>query len=309
MLGKLLSIGRNITPRCLMPLGHKAADIMVEMAVRRKHRRALPQILDYYEGRSVTEEQREVLDYLRKHGFNLFPYARLHTKKASDVQVFLDENVVLSYVMLDGKRLYYPADLTRAAIQEGFHGEQLLSQHPESPHRYLTDDFNVQADDIVVDCGAAEGNFALDVVDKVKKVYLFEPAERWQKPLNATFAPWKDKVVIVRKFLSDETNESNVSLDDYFAGNSEVPTMIKMDIEGYEARALQSAQRLLRAERGIRKAVVCTYHRQDDEQYLGAFLRECGFQTRTSKGFMLFVYDDDVKPPYLRRGIIRAMKG
>ena len=84
--------------------------------------------------------------------------------------------------------------------------------------------------------------------------------------------------------------------------------MIKMDIEGFEGRALKSAQRLLRADRGIRKAVVCTYHRQDDEKNLGDFLRDCGFKTTPSKGYMLFVYDDDVKPPYLRRGIIRATK-
>ena len=148
----------------------------------------------------------------------------------------------------------------------------------------------------------------LDVVDKVKKIYLFEPAERWQRPLNATFAPWKEKVVIVRKFLSDETNDTCVSLDDYFTGSSEVPTLLKMDIEGFEGRALRSGQGLLRAENGVRKVVVCTYHRQDDEQNLGAFLREYGFNTTPSKGYMLFVYDDDVKPPYLRRGIIRATK-
>ena len=103
--------------------------------------------------------------------------------------------------------------------------------------------------------------------------------------------------------------DHSVSLDDYFSGSNEVPTMIKMDIEGYEGRALRSAQRLLRSENGIRKVAVCTYHRQDDEQNLGAFLRECGFKTTPSKGYMLFVYDKDVKPPYLRRGIIRATRG
>lgn len=308
MLGKIISIGRAVTPQFLVPLGQKVADGLVAAAVSKKHRQALPLILDYFSDKTATPEQQEVLDYLRKHGFNLFPYEQLHRKKPTDVEVHFDPAVGLSYVLLDGKRLYYPADTTKAIIQRGYCDEQLISQHPESPHRYLTNDFNVGPDDVVVDCGAADGNFSLDVVDKVKKVYLFEPTERWQKPLAATFAPWKEKVVIVRKFLSDETNESCVSLDDYFAGKDELPTMIKMDIEGFEGRALASAKRLLKAPNGIRKAVVCTYHRQDDEQNLGAFLRECGFKTTPSRGYMLFVYDEDVKPPYLRRGIIRATK-
>ncbi len=308
MLGKIISLGRAITPPFLLPLGQKVADWLVAASVRKKHRQALPLVLDYFAGKDTTPEQQEVLDYLRKHGFDIFPYERLHLKKPSDLEVIFDKDVGLSYVLLDRKRLYYPQDTPRAVIQRGYYDEQLVSQHPESPHRYLTGDFNVQPDDIVVDCGAADGNFSLDVVDKVKKVYLFEPAERWQKPLAASFAPWKNKVVIVPKFLSDETNESSVSLDDYFADRNETPTMIKMDIEGFESRALHSAQKLLRAPNGIRKAVVCTYHRQDDEQTLGTFLRECGFNTATSKGYMLFVYDDDVKPPYLRRGIIRATK-
>ena len=308
MLGKILSIGRAVTPKCLTPLGHQIATRLVAAAVQRRHRQWLPKILKHYEGKTVTPEQQTALDYLRQYGIDIFPYRHLRATKLADVVVLTDPELALPYVMMNGKRLYYPADMTQREIQWGYHEEQVVSQHLESPHRYLTQDFKAEADDIVVDCGAAEGNFALDVVDKVKKVYLFEPAERWQKPLNATFAPWKDKVVIVRKLLSNETNETCVSLDNYFAGSHEVPTMIKMDIEGYEGCALHSAERLLRAEKGIRKVAVCTYHRQDDELNLGTFLRDCGFKTETSKGYMVVVYDDDVKPPYLRRGIMRAQK-
>ncbi len=291
-----------------MPLGKRVASALCSAAVSIKERRALPKILAYYEGKETTPEQQEVLNNLRQSGFNAFPYPQLFTTSPADVPVLYDESVALHYVMMEGKRLYYPADSSIAAIQQNYHAEQIVSQNLNSPHRYLTSDFSAQSDDIVVDCGAADGNFSLDVVDKVKKVYLFEPAERWQKPLAATFAPWKEKIVIVRKFLSDDKNDACVSLDDYFAGIGETPTMIKMDIEGFEGRALKSGERLLRSPKGIRKVAVCTYHRQDDEHNLGTFLRACGFQTAPSKGYMLFVYDDDVKPPYLRRGILRATK-
>ena len=33
-----------------------------------------------------------------------------------------------------------------------------------------------------------------------------------------------------------------------------------------------------------------------------------GFITEYSKGYMIFVYDDIISPPYLRRGLIRARK-
>lgn len=291
-----------------MPLGRRVAGRLIASAIARKNRKGYLAMMKYYEDKTVTNEQQEVLDYLRKHNFDMFPYEYLHAQRPSDVEVHFNQEIGLPYILLNGKRLYYPEDATRAAIQQVFHIDQTLSQHPRSPHCYLADGLTVDADDIVVDCGAADGNFSLDVVDKVKKIYLFEPAESWQKPLAATFAPWKDKVVIVRKLLSDETNEDCVSLDDYFANKDETPTMIKMDIEGFEACALHSAKRLLKAPNGIRKAAVCTYHRQDDEQILGAFLRECGFNVTPSKGYMLFFYDDDVKPPYFRRGVIRAKK-
>ncbi len=309
MLDNLISFGRAVTPQFLLPLGRKVADRLIAAAIKRKIRKGYQEILNYYEGKTVTAEQQEVLDYLRKHGFDMFPYEYLHEKKPSDTEVLFDKEKGMPYLLLAGKRLYYPEDATRANIQQIFYIDQLLSQHPQSPHRYLADGLTVEADDIVVDCGAADGNFSLDVVDTVKRIYLFEPSERWQKPLNATFAPWKDKVVIVKKFVSDKTDHDSINLDDYFAGKSEAPTFIKMDLEGYEGKALRSAEKLLRAKNGIRKAAVCTYHRQDDEQNLGAFLRECGFKATPSKGYMLFAYDDDQKPPYFRRGVIRATKG
>lgn len=308
MLEKILSIGKTSTPRCLMPLGKKIASTLVAASVQIQNRRALPKILKYYHERAVFPEQQEVLDNLRQMGFNLFPYPRLHSTHPRNIEVFFDEAVSLSYVVMEGKRLYYPRDETLKAIQDNYYQEQVVGQHADSPHRYLTNDFTVREGDVVVDCGAADGNFALSVVEKARKVYLFEPAGQWEKPLRTTFAPWKDKVVLVRRFISDVTDDVYVSLDDYFRQECVLPSVIKMDIEGYELRALQGARHLLASKPGVRQVVVCAYHRQDDEQMLGTLLRGCGYATVPSQGYMLFIYDQDVKPPYFRRGVIRATK-
>lgn len=307
MLEEILSIGRKVTPKGLMPLGQIVAAKLIASAVRSKERNALPKILKYYEGRETTPEQREVLDYLRTTGFHLFPYTKLHLVKPEDIEVLHDKSLGLPYVMQDGRRLYYPENASLAEIRQNYE-EHLASQHVDSPHRYLSDEFVVSEGEVVADCGTADGGFALSFVEKVRKLILFEPTERWERPLQATFAPWKDKVVLVKKFLSDKSDDLHVTLDEYFTGNQPLPTMLKMDVEGFEERVLIGGQRVLTAENGVRKVTVCTYHRQDDEQTLGNFLRTRGFAVTPSKGYMLFVYDNDVKPPYMRRGLIRALR-
>ena len=62
------------------------------------------------------------------------------------------------------------------------------------------------------------------------------------EPLNATFAPWKDKLVIVQKYLYDTTDEMNITLDNFFADYS---NFLKLDVEWYEERLLLGADKIL----------------------------------------------------------------
>ena len=39
---------------------------------------------------------------------------------------------------------------------------------------YLTKKFNVNKNTVVADIGCAEANFSLDIVDKVKHIYLYD---------------------------------------------------------------------------------------------------------------------------------------
>jgi predicted RNA methylase len=68
--------------------------------------------------------------------------------------------------------------------------EKLLGNYQRSrirkSSRYTTSVFN-QADDVVADLGAAEGNFSLSIINKVKKIYIFEYDKEWVEALKAPF--------------------------------------------------------------------------------------------------------------------------
>jgi 16S rRNA A1518/A1519 N6-dimethyltransferase RsmA/KsgA/DIM1 with predicted DNA glycosylase/AP lyase activity len=67
-----------------------------------------------------------------------------------------------------------------------------------SPHCY-TAFLNINESDIVVDIGTTEGNFYLDIINKVSRIYMFEWDKKWNKALQETFKPYKDKVVIINQ--------------------------------------------------------------------------------------------------------------
>ncbi|MDR1323279.1 MAG: FkbM family methyltransferase [Candidatus Margulisbacteria bacterium] len=236
------------------------------------------------------------------HGPVMFPYSFTKKYKPNNILVFYDDNCGLNYVLYENKRMYFPRDWDKCSIQS-YYSFLLAEQDASSPHLYLTDNFQVQPCDVVVDVGTAEGNFALSVVEKAKKLYLFETEKQWLKPLKETFAPWRDKVVIVNKYVSDQTKNNCVKLDDFFKAGK--INFLKADIEGAELQMLDGAEHLLAAAKNL-KIVLCTYHKQRDAELFKKILTASGFQTEFSKGYMIVPLE--FAPPYLRRGLIRAVK-
>lgn len=308
MKQKVISLGKRITPHYFYPFIYRCLSAWKKQI---RNPKTLSLILSYYSKIDIDIEVSEVLNYIETYGLEMQPYewAKLFnedkTPKYDSIVVFHDEKLNLPYVLLDEKRLYFPNSMDDIEIKKNYYISQEIEQHLKSPHRYLTDEFNVKNDDIIVDCGSAEGNFSLNVINKVSKIYIFEPEEKWMMPLQATFAPWKDKVVVVQKYLSDVTDEINITLDDFFS-DKECPTFLKLDVEGYEERILLGAERLL-LSKYLKNVVTCTYHKHDDEEELGTLLRSNGFTTTPSSGYIIAVWDK-LYPPYLRRGVIRATK-
>lgn len=255
----------------------------------------------------ISEEQAELISYLKGNPIYVFPYNFQEKYDYRNVTVFLDEDLGLRYVLMEGKRLYFKRKWSEAIIK-GCYSFLQMEQDIDSPHRYQINDFLVKEREIVVDIGTAEGNFALSVVEKAGKLILFEPDEEWIEPLEATFYPWKGKVEIVNKFVSAENDKKDTTLDKYIEekGLGKVH-FLKIDVEGAETDLLKGCEKILASHKSL-KLVVCTYHKKDDGRIFSELLEKFGFDVSFSKGYMLFIRDLEMQPPYLRRGLIRTQK-
>lgn len=140
------------------------------------------EVADYLEGLNVAE-------YLKTHALlPVFPYKFTDKYEQKQVEGYVDEDGY-PYVLHNGKKLFGPREWSADYFASYYVG-LLMEQDEESPHRYLQDDVVLTKDDVVADVGAAEGIFTLDIIDRVKKVYLFECDEMWIVPLKKTLAPW-----------------------------------------------------------------------------------------------------------------------
>lgn len=264
------------------------------------------QILEYYSSlpaAEINDEQKAVLKYLEDKPVTIFPYPFSNNYSTENIEVLSDKKTGMPYVIQDGKRLYFRKRWTVKRINRAY-TDLLREQDPDSPHRYITEYFNPGIDDVIADIGAAEGNFALSVIDKVKKIYLLEYNREWINALKATFEPWKDKVEIIDKYVSDNNDDKHITLDSLINDHNDI-TMLKIDVDGNERNVLRGANKTLSGNRKL-KIALCTYHQADDEAEFTLLLEKNGFRVTPSKGYMIHYYDKKLGRPWLRRGMIIA---
>lgn len=269
-------------------------------------------ILHYFEHNSSKEYQNEI-EYLLKTGkFDTFPYNRTGIK-IKNVKNGFDKKKKLPFVIHKDKKLYFPKRFTIDSATDLYtyfiEVENLLGNGgrlEKSPHQYTTDSFYIQNDDIVLDIGTAEGLFLLDAVDKIKKGYIFESDKSWIEALTATFEPYSDKVIIINKLASDKDSEDEITIDTCLK-NEFGNIFIKMDTEGYENIVLSGAKNVLNRGEDIRVAC-CTYHKQGDAKIIENIFNGLNYKYEYSNGYMLYLEDEELKPPYFRKGLIRARK-
>ena len=158
-------------------------------------------------------------------------------------------------------------------------------------HYYEIPQTFVNKNDIVVDCGAAEGLFSLLVSPRCKKLYIIEPLPVFIKCLEETFET-NDNVEILPLAISDIeanarlsingissnlVNEGNgidvtvTTLDKLFY-EKEIPiTYIKIDLEGHDYKAIKGAEELIRKNKP--KIAITTYHNPEHEQQIRIYLK------------------------------------
>ncbi|MCQ2960640.1 MAG: hypothetical protein MJ198_10730 [Bacteroidales bacterium] len=268
------------------------------------------EIMMYYDVHSKESEQyKEELDFIAKNGLSIFPYRK--TKTLPYVETGFDNGLTMPWVLHNNKKLYFPScfsiEQAELTYRNFIENENILggSYRTKSPHQYQSETFKIEDGDVLVDVGCAEGLVALDAIEKVKKVYLIESDLKWIDALSATFAPYKDKVVIVNKLVAECDSNTSITLATLLKNEKDNSLFIKMDIEGYETSVIAASKDFLCA-RDKTKLVCCTYHKNNDEAELKSMFESYGYTTEFSDGYMLFVLDGTIKPPFFRHGVIRA---
>lgn len=262
-------------------------------------------IIQKYEG-SEDVEIKETVEWLKKHSISV--RNQRENSKRIMYEVLNDElNGDFPYVHFMGKRMYFPKNYNFIIENDKRYLTNIVEndQYDGSPHLYIHDKHRIERNDVIVDAGVAEGNFALSYIDIVSKIYLIESSESWLEALQLTFAPFKDKVILVPKMLSDEDTNNSITLDTLLQDNK--VNFVKMDIEGAEAGALLGGINTLK--KNDVKLSICAYHRQRDAEYIRFILESLGYKVSYAQGYMFFLYDNNIDETLdFRHGVIYGQK-
>ncbi len=249
----------------------------------------------------------EVVDYLKvKKCFEIFPYEFVSDYNQEKIEVYKDKDGH-KYVIYKEKRLYCKDSDSDENIKKYINGI-MIEQDYRCPHSYFGSNGKrleyrfPSKGDVLADVGAAEGFFTLDVIDKISKAYLFECDKSWIEPLQRTFAPYKEKIEIVRKYVGDNNSDDVVTLDSFFE-EKEID-FLKADIEGAEEKMLIGSPKTF--SKKIKKVLMVCYHSNKAEKELKEYLDKYGLITEVNYGYMLLANSlkFQFKKPWLRHGVI-----
>lgn len=253
-----------------------------------------------------NSEIQKVLEYIKGNDLQIFNYNFADNYKYIDIDVKYDLDCGMFYVNHKNKRLYFAKFLDTELKVKQYYLSLLIEQDEESPHKYLTPEFNINKGDVVIDVGVAEGNFSLEIVEKASKIYLVEADKQWIEAIKETFKDYWEKVVIIQKYATSIDEGHYATLDQLI---KEPVNFIKMDIEGNEWDALLGAESLIRCS-GSLKCAICSYHADFDETLIKSTLRNYGLKCSTTQGYMW--YPAMLRKSYISlklcRGIVRGIK-
>lgn len=245
-----------------------------------------------------TEEEIRAIGYMKKNGINTFTNELSKTYNINNITVYQDKKSDLKYVNWNGKRLYLPFKYCEEQIKD-YIAFLYSEQDVQSPHSYVS--VKVPTESVIIDIGAAEGNFTLDFIENISKAYIFESDKKWIQALTSTFEPYGDKVKIINTFVSRKNKIENYIEKGDFKKN----IIIKIDAEGAEQDILETSEII---KTGNPSLVVATYHKGKDAQKYKNILVKYGYKVEFSRGLMLFLYSIRTSRPILRNGLIYASK-
>jgi len=216
------------------------------------------------------------------------PSASQRAKARISEIVYLDEWLKIKFHEPIGS-LYWPKEIglkwLYQVIAENF--------YPDDWHYYEWHRTSIDKEDVVVDCGAAEGLFSLIVSSRCKKVYAIEPLPLFVSALKMTFSPKKNVKIlpvglsdlqgratlagngIMAQIISSPSNDTGVpvtvnTIDKLFYKKDIPITYLKADLEGYELKMLEGAKNTIAAYSP--KIAITTYHKSDHARLISEFL-------------------------------------
>lgn len=170
--------------------------------------------------------------------------------------------------------LYIPNDFSIQSLN------QVICEcfYSDNWHFYDIPQTKINDNDVVLDCGAAEGLFSFIYEAKCKKIYLIEPAIEFHETLKKTFNG-KPNISLIPIALSNQIGEVFMSergissqivndgfgtkiqlttIDNLFYEKEIEITYIKADLEGYDLKALEGARNTIKKYKP--KIAITTYH-------------------------------------------------
>ena len=264
--------------------------------------------------KSDDKDIQTILNYIKNNELAYINYPWVE-KYNCDIEVYWDCEYKLYYVICENKRMYMKRSLKNKNEVRNYYRSLLIEQDNKSPHYYYSaDDYDNK---VILDVGAAEGNYTLHVIDKIKLAVILEVDEEWIEALKITFMDYKNKVMILQKYVGISDDKGNISLATLIEQyKNETPMIVKMDIEGAEEMVLSAAEPVLERSHNI-EFVICTYHHTEAERFITQLFKKNGYTIRCNEGYMYFsvLYDQycvqfkDIKNEVdLRRGVLFAEK-
>lgn len=269
-------------------------------------------IISQYANSECSDDEQSFINFLKANedkisrmfnGTNIYlfifanDFVYDYFNKNYEVHFFED----MPYLDYRGKKLFMPVEWTIPQMVNYVRGID-IEQDSRSPHCYFPEKVNLD-NKVLVDVGGAEGNFAIEFIEQIKFLYIFETDKKWMKPLNYTYRKWNSKVKIIEHLVGDGTNNT-IKLDDCFSECDQID-YIKMDVEGFEKDVIIGAANILSKFKKL-ILLVCVYHYDKQERDVVNLLKDYKLEFR--KGRMWFPNLKDHSNKLLRHCLLEASK-